>query len=113
MGKHIHRLSNLDKDLKTATCKACGPVAVYLQPSRDTWICLPAKIAVSQTPTSREARKRSIKAWRKTPKGIACVAKAKNKSRDKSRQRPQRVTASASRKGPKTRARESQGLPLR
>lgn len=83
MGKHIHRLSNIDREQKTATCEACGPVTVYLQPSRGTWICMVAKIAMSQTLTSREARKRSIKAWRKTPKGIACIAKAKNKSRAK------------------------------
>lgn len=34
-----HRLSNINKETKTADCKVCGPVAVRYRPGRDQYEC--------------------------------------------------------------------------
>lgn len=57
MGKHVHRLSEVDSEARTAVCANCGPVKVTssgLYRGERTWRCKVIKTEQDKTPRRKE-----------------------------------------------------------
>lgn len=64
MGKHVHRLSELDTEERTATCANCGPVKVKGD-GKGRFRCAPAAVAKELARRQMPGHKEHYQAWQK------------------------------------------------
>ncbi len=59
MGRHVHRLSEVDTEKRTAICANCGPIRVYSEGRRGGWRCSKGKL----TPREIERRRKYMREY--------------------------------------------------